>query len=158
MKLSAVVPCYNDEEVLHALVGRLRSVFGAQDWDYEILFVDDGSGDGTWRSIRELSVADNHIIGIRLSRNHGHQLALAAGMAQAAGDRILTIDSDLQDPPELVPEMMKLMDAGADVLYMDSVDRGRACRLGRNSPTKLSTNCCRNSQAPIFRLTRATSG
>ena len=117
MKLSAIVPCYNDEEVLHALAGRLHSVFRAQDWDYEILLVDDGSSDGTWRIIRELSVADNHVIGIRLSRNHGHQLALAAGIAQAAGDRILMIDSDLQDPPELVPEMMKLMDAGADVVY-----------------------------------------
>jgi polyisoprenyl-phosphate glycosyltransferase len=117
MKLSAVVPCYNDEEVLHALAGRLRSVFTGQDWDYEILLVDDGSSDGTWRIIRELSVAENHIMGIRLSRNYGHQLALAAGMAQAAGDRVLMIDSDLQDPPELVPEMMKLMDAGADVVY-----------------------------------------
>lgn len=117
MKLSTVVPCYNEEAVLHALSERLRSVFMAQGWDYEILLVDDGSSDGTWRIIRELSVADNHIIGIRLSRNHGHQLALAAGMAQAAGHRILTIDSDLEDPPELVPEMMKLMDAGADVVY-----------------------------------------
>jgi len=117
MKLSAIAPCYNEEEVLHALAGRLCSVFGAQDWDYEILLVDDGSSDRTWRIIRELSVADNHIIGIRLSRHHGHQLALAAGLAEAAGDRILMIDSDLQDPPELVPEMMRLMDAGADVVY-----------------------------------------
>jgi glycosyltransferase involved in cell wall biosynthesis len=117
MKLSAVIPCYNDENVLHALSERLRSVFMAQEWDYEILFVDDGSGDGTWQIIRELSLADNHIIGIRLSRNHGHQLALTAGMAKAVGDRILMIDSDLQDPPELVPAMMKLMNAGADVVY-----------------------------------------
>ncbi len=117
MQISVVVPCYNDDEVLDALAARLRSVLAAQQWEYEIILVDDGSADRTWPNIRELSMADNHIVGIRLSRNHGHQLAITAGMAQATGDRILTIDSDLQDPPELVSEMMKLMDAGADVVY-----------------------------------------
>ena len=117
MQISAVVPCYNDEAVVHALVERLRAVFDAERWMYEVLLIDDGSVDGTWSEIQRLADGDRRIVGVRLSRNHGHQLAVTAGMERARGDRVLTIDSDLQDPPELVPEMMKLMDAGVDVVY-----------------------------------------
>ena len=116
MKISVVVPCYKEEEVIAALHSRVSAVCSQYD-GHEIVLVDDGSPDETWLRIRELSERDEHVLGVRLSRNHGHQLALSAGLAHATGDRILVIDADLQDPPELLPKMMEIMDAGADVVY-----------------------------------------
>jgi dolichol-phosphate mannosyltransferase len=85
--------------------------------DYEILLVNDGSTDETWPLLVSLSAADPHVVAVNLSRNHGHQLALTAGLALCRGERILILDADLQDPPELLPEMMAALDAGADVAY-----------------------------------------
>jgi glycosyltransferase involved in cell wall biosynthesis len=116
--LSAVVPCYNEEPVLKHLHRRLsaacRAVVGD---DYEIVLVNDGSHDATWPLIKALSEEDPHIVGVDLSRNHGQQLALTAGLSVCRGDRVLVIDADLQDPPELLGDMMTLMDRGADVVY-----------------------------------------
>ena len=114
--LSVVTPCYDEEEVLPAFYKRVVEVCRKFD-SYELVLVDDGSADGTWPIIRSLAEQNPHIVGVRLSRNHGHQLALTAGLARAAGNRILIIDADLQDPPELLVEMMGLMDEGADVVY-----------------------------------------
>ena len=115
--LSVVVPCFNEAQVFHALCERLVGACEVLDWDYELVFIDDGSTDHTWQKICEASKHNRHICGLRLSRNHGHQLALSAGLARARGDRILIIDADLQDPPELLPQMMQMMDEGADVIY-----------------------------------------
>jgi glycosyltransferase involved in cell wall biosynthesis len=79
--------------------------------------VNDGSSDATWPLIRALAAGDDHVVGVNLSRNYGHQLALSAGLTICRGRRILIIDADLQDSPELLPEMTRLMDAGADVVY-----------------------------------------
>lgn len=117
MKLSVVAPCYNEEKVLPAFHARVSAACASLTSDSEIVLVDDGSEDGTWHAIKLLSESDSRVVGVRLSRNHGHQLALTAALAQATGDRILIIDADLQDPPELLPEMMRLMDEGADVVY-----------------------------------------
>jgi glycosyltransferase involved in cell wall biosynthesis len=116
--LSVVAPCYNEAESLAEFWRRTsdacqRSVSES----HEIILVDDGSRDGTWSMIEELSALDPHLIGIRLMRNHGHQLAATAGLAVAQGSRVLLIDADLQDPPEMIPSMMALMDSGADVVY-----------------------------------------
>ncbi|MDQ6625693.1 MAG: glycosyltransferase family 2 protein [Verrucomicrobiota bacterium] len=111
-----VAPCYNEERVLamfHQRVTDTCEPLGA----YEIILVDDGSSDRTWATICQLAEKDEHVVGLRLSRNHGHQLALTAALAHASGDRILIIDADLQDPPELLPEMLALLDRGADVVY-----------------------------------------
>jgi dolichol-phosphate mannosyltransferase len=97
-----------------------RSTFGE---DYEIVLVDDGSSDSTWPYIRDLALQDPHVVAATLSRNHGHQLALTAGLSLCRGERILVIDADLQDPPEMLPEMMRLMDEGADVVYGQRVHR-----------------------------------
>ena len=123
--LSAVVPCFNEETGLSELHARLsracRAVVGD---DYEIVLVDDGSTDRTWPTIRELAERDRHVVGVELSRNHGHQLALTAGLDVCRGDRVLIIDADLQDPPELVGDMMALMDReGADVVYGQRLSR-----------------------------------
>ena len=119
MKLSIVVPCYNEEACLPALHERLgaaaRTNFGE---DYEILLVNDGSKDPSWAIMRAMAEADSHLVAVNLSRNHGHQLALTAGLDLARGDVILVIDADLQDPPELLGDMLETMRLeSADVVY-----------------------------------------
>ncbi len=118
LKLSAVVPCYDEEEVLPEIYDRLskacRACLGD---DYEIVLVNDGSHDRTWPIIKSLSETDPHIVGVNLTRNHGHQLALTAGLSVCRGERIFVIDADLQDPPELLGDMWALADRGADVVY-----------------------------------------
>jgi len=123
--LSAVVPCFNEEAGLSELYPRLsRACRDAAGDDYEIVLVDDGSTDRTWPIIRELAVHDAHVVGVTLSRNHGHQLALTAGLSICRGDRVLILDADLQDPPELVGEMMALIDReGAEVVYGQRISR-----------------------------------
>jgi dolichol-phosphate mannosyltransferase len=116
--LSVVVPCYNEAEVLPELYRRLtaacRPLFGQ---DYELVLVDDGSRDATRQGIRALADADPRVVGVLLSRNHGHQLALTAGLSICRGERILIIDADLQDPPELLAQMLPILESGADVVY-----------------------------------------
>ena len=116
MLISVVAPCYNEQDVLPAFCERVVAAC-APHGSYELILVDDGSRDGTWRAITSAAEKNPRIAGIRLSRNHGHQLALTAGLAHAKGERILIIDADLQDPPELLAEMMELADQGADVVY-----------------------------------------
>lgn len=117
-KLSIVVPCYNEQDNLQPLCARIvavaKDVVGSS---FEIVLVNDGSRDQTWPGMCRLAVDDCRIVAVNLSRNHGHQLALSAGLSLTHGDRILILDADLQDPPELLREMMRLMDAGADVVY-----------------------------------------
>jgi dolichol-phosphate mannosyltransferase len=84
---------------------------------YELIVVNDGSRDDTRAKLRELSRTDPCLVVVNLSRNHGHQLALSAGLHFAAGKRIMIMDADLQDPPELLPDMLKMMDTGVDVVY-----------------------------------------
>jgi len=116
--LSIVVPCYNEERVLEELCARLKvACEAAGEANFEIVVVNDGSRDGTWTKIVELCGRDRRVVGVNLSRNYGHQLALSAGLSLSGGQRVFVIDADLQDPPELLPQMMRLMDEGADVVY-----------------------------------------
>jgi len=117
--LSIVVPCYNEEGCLDALYRRLtaaaRSSAGE---DYELVLINDGSRDRTWPMMRRMAEDDSHVLAINLSRNHGHQLALTAGLDLCRGEKILIIDADLQDPPELLPGMLEVMaETDADVVY-----------------------------------------
>ena len=117
--LSIVVPCFNEEACLAALHERLgtaaRNSVGE---DYEIVLVNDGSSDKSWDLMRAMAGGDRHVLAVNLSRNHGHQLALTAGLDLCRGDTILIIDADLQDPPELLPDMIRAMrDQDADVVY-----------------------------------------
>jgi dolichol-phosphate mannosyltransferase len=124
--LSIVVPCFNEEDCLVELHRRVSTAAKvAVGADYEIVLVNDGSKDRTWQVMRMLAEDDRHLVAINLSRNHGHQLALTAGLDLCSGDRILVIDADLQDPPELLTSMMQEMDLQhADVVY--AVRRQRA--------------------------------
>jgi polyisoprenyl-phosphate glycosyltransferase len=115
--LSVVAPCFNEEGVLPEFLARVGAVLDRQGGASEIVLVDDGSRDGTWQAMVKAAAHDRRIVAVRLMRNHGHQLALTAGLSVCRGERVLIIDADLQDPPELLPDMMALMEQGADVVY-----------------------------------------
>lgn len=122
--LSVVVPCYNEQEVLDQTHGRLSEVLaGLEELDYEILYVDDGSADRTSQILTRLAEEDPHVRVIRFSRNFGHQLAVTAGIDHAAGDAVVLIDADLQDPPEVIAEMVAAWRNGAEVAYGVRVER-----------------------------------
>ncbi|MEM1062120.1 MAG: glycosyltransferase family 2 protein [Planctomycetota bacterium] len=114
--LSVIVPVYNEVESLKPLREELAAACGGAEIDYELIFVDDGSSDGSWRLIEELSGAHGRVRGIRFRRNFGKAAALTAGMRDARGERILMMDADLQDDPAEIPRMMAVMDDGADVV------------------------------------------
>lgn len=118
-KLSVVVPCYNEEACLEMLHTRISAAAQASvGEDYEIVLINDGSRDASWKVMQRLSEGDPRLVAINLSRNHGHQLALTAGLDLCAGEEILIIDADLQDPPELLTDMRAAMKSqGADVVY-----------------------------------------
>ena len=117
--LSIVVPCFNEEACLPELHRRLSAAAkSAAGSDYEVALVTDGSRDGSWSIMRALAESDPNLVAVNLSRNHGHQLALPAGLDLCRGDAILIIDADLQDPPELLPAMLDCMRSeDADVVY-----------------------------------------
>lgn len=114
--LSVVVPVYNEVETVAELHRRLSAVMGELG-AHELVLVDDGSVDGTWEALVELTHADRSVRLIRLSRNFGHQLALSAGLEAARGDAIVSLDADLQDPPELIPKLVGRWREGYDVVY-----------------------------------------
>jgi len=117
IELSMVVPCYHTGGGIPHLVEELSKAAKSCCRKYEIILVNDGSRDETWPGIQAACAGDPHIHGINLSRNFGQQAALLAGLSASRGQRILMIDDDLQDPPGLLPEMMRLMDGGAEVVY-----------------------------------------
>jgi dolichol-phosphate mannosyltransferase len=121
--ISVIAPCHNEQECIVEFHRRMRRVLEAIERPYELIFVNDGSSDQTAEHLAEIRRTDQNVVIVDLSRNHGHQLALSAGLAVAQGQRVLLIDSDLQDPPELLPEMMAAMDAGADVAYARRISR-----------------------------------
>jgi glycosyltransferase involved in cell wall biosynthesis len=123
--LSVVLPCFNESEVIDETHRRVTTVCQALNRPYELIVVNDGSRDDTWARLCQLTKRDPHLVAVNLSRNHGHQIALSAGLHFASGERILIMDADLQDPPELLPEMLRQMDGGVDVVYAQ-----RRSRLG----------------------------
>jgi glycosyltransferase involved in cell wall biosynthesis len=124
MLLSVVIPCYNEEVVLRATHERFTTVFaGMPALTYELLFVNDGSHDRTQQILTELQLVDPHVKVLLLSRNFGHQIAVTAGLEEATGDAVVIIDADLQDPPEVIPQMVQLWREGNDVVYGLRTDR-----------------------------------
>lgn len=116
-ELSLVLPVFNEEAGLTELHRRVTEVLRARSWRYEIIFVNDGSRDGSWPRILELANHDRCVCGVNLSRNFGHQIAITAGIELSRGAAVVVMDSDLQDPPELIPAMYERFEAGYDVVY-----------------------------------------
>ncbi len=115
--LSVIVPCANEEEVVAETQRRLSKVLREIGLRYEIVYVNDGSTDGTMERLREIQSADARVRVVSLSRNFGHQMAITAGMEHASGDAMVVIDADLQDPPEVIAEFVARWQAGYDVAY-----------------------------------------
>jgi dolichol-phosphate mannosyltransferase len=130
MLLSVIIPCYNEEPVLRATHERLSNVLKAMPGvDYELIFVNDGSRDRTQEILAELQTFDSHSRVLLLSRNFGHQIAVTAGLAEAAGDAVVIIDADLQDPPEVIPQMVQLWRDGNEVVYGIRIERDGESRF-----------------------------
>ncbi|SLN75815.1 glycosyltransferase family 2 protein [Ruegeria meonggei] len=115
--ISVVVPCFNEEEVILHTHKRLAAVLSDAGLDFEIIYVDDGSSDQTALYLRDIQEQSENIGVIRLSRNFGHQVAATAGLDYAGGDAVVLIDADLQDPPEMIPQMVEKWKEGYDVVY-----------------------------------------
>ena len=122
--LSIIVPCFNEEQVIREAHRRLTATLETiPESNFELIYVDDGSDDGSLGILRELQQADQRVRIIVLSRNFGHQIAVTAGLEHAAGDAVVVIDADLQDPPEVIHEMLERWRQGVDVAYGVRLDR-----------------------------------
>lgn len=121
--LSIVVPVYDEQAVLREFHRRLSDVLQALPWQAEVVYVNDGSTDGTLTIMDGLKEADSRVAIVDLSRNFGKEIALTAGLDHATGDAVVVIDADLQDPPELIPELVKYFREGYDVVYAQRISR-----------------------------------
>ncbi len=131
--LSIVIPCYNEQEVIEQTYRRLVEVLAELAMDVEILLVNDGSRDSTWAILQRLAAHDARVRPLNLSRNFGHQTAVTAGIDHAEGDAVVLIDADLQDPPEVILEMLAKWREGYDVAF------GRRTRREGETAFKLWT-------------------
>lgn len=126
MMLSLIIPCFNEQEAIPIYYEETTKVLKAINCDYEFIFINDGSGDSTLKVLKELAEIDSHVIYLSFSRNFGKEAAMYAGFCNAKGDIVGVMDADLQDPPSLLPEMLKLLE---DDIY-DSVATRRITRSG----------------------------
>jgi len=135
--ISVVIPLLNEQESLPELYQWLTKVLTAHSYTYEILFVDDGSTDGSWQVIKGLSAADKRVQGIRFLRNYGKSQALNAGFKQAKGEVVITMDADLQDSPDEIPSLYKMItEEGYDLVSGWKKKRYDSV-LAKNLPSKL---------------------
>lgn len=117
-KLSIIIPMYNEQEVATVCYKRIKKVLdNIREYDYEIIIIDDGSKDKTLKIISEIAKTDNAVKVISFSRNFGHQAAVTAGLKESKGDAVVIIDADMQDPPEIIADMIELWEQGNEVIY-----------------------------------------
>lgn len=117
MDISVIVPIYNEESNMDALWTRLSKVLNGMELNYELIFINDGSKDHSLQLIKALASSNESVRYIDFSRNFGHQIAVTAGLDHSVGDHVVIIDADLQDPPELIPELYAKQKEGYDVVY-----------------------------------------
>jgi dolichol-phosphate mannosyltransferase len=141
-KISVVVPVFNEEQVIGEFCKRLLTVLKkiSTKYKFEIIFVDDGSKDGTFEVISKIATSMTNqkkisISVVKLSRNWGHQAALLAGLSQTTGDAVISLDADLQDPPEVIPEMISEFEQGAEVVFAQRRFRGKE-KIGKSFTAK----------------------
>jgi dolichol-phosphate mannosyltransferase len=131
--LSVILPSYNEERMIKKAASRIGEILAGADIPYEIVFVNDGSTDGTWREIEEVSSCDPHVTGVLFSRNFGKEAAMFAGLASASGECCAVMDCDLQHPPETLIEMYRLWEQGYEVIEGIKRTRGKESALHRAS-------------------------
>ena len=127
--LSVILPSYNEEKMIAKATARMAEILQPEKIDYELLFIDDGSRDGTWAQINEAAEKDTHVVGVHFSRNFGKEAAMFAGLEQARGDCCVVIDCDLQHPPEKIVEMYRIWEQGYEVVEGIKEDRGEESGL-----------------------------
>ena len=148
MLISIIVPCYNEQEALPIFYREASAVLSQMDCDYELLLINDGSKDRTLAIMKELAASDPHVFYFSFSRNFGKEAAMYAGFCNARGDYIAVMDADLQDPPSLLPEMVKVLAGGE----YDSVATRRSDRAGE---PPVRSWCARRFYALINRISDA---
>jgi len=122
-ELTVVIPAFNEEANLRPMFERLVAALENEVDGLEIIFIDDGSSDGTWSGISDLAASDDRVRGVRFARNFGHQAAVTAGVDVARGRAVVLIDADLQDPPEIIPEMISKWRDGFEVVFAQRESR-----------------------------------
>ena len=127
--VSIVVPVYDEQACLHELYARLSAVLADLDVSWELIFVDDGSRDGSYRTMLELRQSDERVKIVKLSRNFGKESAMTAGLFFTSGDAVVIMDSDLQHPPEIIPAFVQQWREGYDIVYGVQQDRGEQSRI-----------------------------
>ena len=133
--VTILVPAYNEQDVLNMLYDRLKNIMdNLTNYDFEVLLVNDGSKDDTLKIMKNLRAVDSRICYLNLSRNYGKETAMIAGLDYAKGDCVIIIDADLQDPPELIPDMLKFWEEGYDDVYAK-----RKSRKGESVLKKLTS-------------------
>ena len=136
MDISVVIPLFNEEESLHELYAWIERVMKANGFTYEVIFVNDGSTDGSWNVIKRLGSSDNRVRGIKFRRNYGKRPALYCGFKESQGDVVITMDADLQDSPDEIPELYRMItEEGYDLV--SGYKQKRYDPLSKTIPTKL---------------------
>ena len=138
MDLSVVIPLYNEDESLPELYAWIERVMQANNFSFEVIFINDGSTDRSWEVIEELSKKSEHVKGIKFRRNYGKSPALYCGFKEAQGDVVITMDADLQDSPDEIPELYKMVkEDGYDLVSGYKQNRSQGDPLSKTIPTKL---------------------
>ena len=128
-KLSVVIPAYNEEDNVSAACSEVGKILSDNQIDYEIIFVDDGSGDLTWERLTQLCTKDANVKAIRFSRNFGKEAAIFAGLKESVGDAVIVMDCDLQHPPKKIIEMYRLWEQGYEIVEGQKSSRGAEGKL-----------------------------
>lgn len=129
--LSVVIPVYNEGNQIEKTISAISGYLDGISDDYQLVIVDDGSSDQTWQVLKNLADQNHHLQAIRFSRNFGKEAAIMAGLTKAVGDACIIMDADLQHPPELIPEMVRLWKEGAEVVEAVKEDRGKESSFSR---------------------------
>lgn len=138
MKISLIIPCYNEEDSLSSLYEELKNVSSSMsDYEFEYLFIDDGSRDKTLEIVKGYAIQDTRVNYISLSKNFGKEAAMYAGFCNCSGDYVAVMDADMQDPPSLLPDMVKILEDGE----YDSVATRRVTRTGESKIRSFFANC-----------------
>ena len=137
MDISVIIPAYNECESLHELCSWIKRVMHAHAYTYELIIVDDGSTDGSWKCIQELAEGDSNIHGIQFRRNYGKSAALYCGFRKAQGDVVFTMDADLQDSPDEIPEMYRMVKEDEWDVVSGWKQHRQDNKLTKNLPSKL---------------------